>query len=163
MNCQDRVFPSRNRASTYLPNPGRADLQSAVWNRRFGIYTAGFSTASAIIAFENCFRKFSIHIPNWRFQTADCRSALPGFGFYAGFCRSDSGGEGDSRLDRRDFNSRYTRMPIAKADNKRTKTFPASIHTPCHARWQHSSMLRSRTNCLVSKRENWSVEESDHR
>src|SRR5437867_2057592 len=152
------VFPSLRRASTYLPNPGRADLQSAVWNRRFGIYTAGFSTALAIIAFENCFRKFSIHIPNWRFQTADCRSALPGFGkhaleqegntcflltFYAGFCRSDSGGEGGSRLDRRDFNSRYTRMPIAKADNRRTKTFPASIYTPCHARSQHSSMLRS--------------------
>ena len=71
-----RVHPSCSRASTYLPNPGRADLQSAVWNRRFGIYTAGFSTALAIIAFENCFRKFSIHIPNWRFQTADCRSAL---------------------------------------------------------------------------------------
>src|SRR2546427_691862 len=27
----------RRRASTYLPNPRRADLQSAVWNRRFGI------------------------------------------------------------------------------------------------------------------------------
>src|SRR2546429_2300968 len=73
---------SCSRASTCLPNPGRADLQSAVWNRRFGIYTAGFSTALAIIAFENCFRKFSIHIPNRRFQTADCRSALPGFGKY---------------------------------------------------------------------------------
>src|SRR6059036_2017169 len=73
---------SFRRASTYLPNPGRADLQSAVWNRRFGIYTAGFSTALAIIAFENCFRTFSIHIPNRRFQTADCRSALPGFGKY---------------------------------------------------------------------------------
>jgi len=54
-----------------------AEIQGGrICNQRFGIadleYIAGFSTALAIIAFENCFRKFSIHIPNWRFQTADC-------------------------------------------------------------------------------------------
>jgi len=33
-----RVFPSSERATIYLPNQRRADLQPAIWNRRFGIY-----------------------------------------------------------------------------------------------------------------------------
>src|SRR5262249_33326468 len=36
----------------------------------------------------------------------------------------------DNRLDRRDRNSRYTNIPIANIDNKRTKTFPSSIYIP---------------------------------
>src|SRR2546427_10327816 len=75
-------FPSFPRASTYLPNPGRADLQSAVWNRRFGIcienFLKQFSKAMIAKAVENP----AVYIPNRRFQTADCRSALPGFGKY---------------------------------------------------------------------------------
>src|SRR5712691_5516550 len=43
---RESEFPSEIRASTYLPNPERADLQSAVvWNRRFGIYTAALPKA----------------------------------------------------------------------------------------------------------------------
>ena len=49
--------------------------------------------------------------------------------------RSASGAEGwDSSWDRRDFHSRYTRIPTAKADNKITKMVPASIDTPRDAR-----------------------------
>src|SRR2546428_4197735 len=60
----------------------RADLQSAVWNRQFGIcienFLKQFSKAMIAKAVENP----AVYTPNRRFQTADCRSALPGFGKY---------------------------------------------------------------------------------
>src|SRR2546428_6435447 len=54
----------------------RADLQSAVWNRQFGIcienFLKQFSKGMIAKALENP----AVYIPNRRFQTADCRSAL---------------------------------------------------------------------------------------